>query len=76
MVNQTTIGTRVRLRDHPVGVRLRSFAGTISRRDDWDGYVIVRLDEPATYFRADGTTENLTEIVEACDNLIIEPADD
>jgi hypothetical protein len=78
VVNQATIaiGTHVRLRDHPVGVRLRSFRGTVARPDDTDGYLVVRLDEPAIYFRADGTTENLSEIVEARDNLIIEPADD
>jgi hypothetical protein len=71
VVNQATIaiGTRVRLRDHPIGVRLRSFGGTIARRDDSDGYLVVRLDEPAIYFHADGTTKNLTEIVEARDNI-------
>ena len=78
MVNRPAIaiGTRVRLRDHPIGVRLRSHAGTISRPDQWDGYFIVRLDEPAIYFRADGTTETLAEMVEARDNLIIKFADD
>jgi hypothetical protein len=78
VVNQATIaiGTRVLLRDHPIGLRLRSFGGTIARPDEPDGYLVVRLDEPAIYFHADGTTENLTEIVEARDNLIIEHADD
>jgi hypothetical protein len=78
VVNQATIaiGTHVRLRDHPVGVRLRSFGGMIARLDEPDGYLVVRLDEPAIYFHAEGTTENLAEIVEARDNLIIEPVND
>ncbi|HZR98009.1 MAG TPA: hypothetical protein VFE37_04840 [Chloroflexota bacterium] len=34
------------------------------------GYYFVRLDEPATYYRADGTTEPLPVIREADDNLL------
>lgn len=73
MVHQTAIakGTRVVLRDHPIGVRLRGFAGTIARADDWDGYVVVQLDEPAVYLHSDGSAEDISEIVEALDNLII-----
>jgi hypothetical protein len=67
-----TTGTRVFLCDHPIGVRLRAFGGTVVRPDhEFDGYVVVRLDEPATYFRADGSTKVLPEIVEARDNLIV-----
>jgi hypothetical protein len=67
-------GTHVLLRDHPIGVRLRAFGGTVARPDaEYDGYVIIRLDEPATYFHADGSTEELAEIVEAIDNLIVQP---
>lgn len=78
MVHQTAIatGTRVVLRDHPIGARLRGFAGTVARADDWDGYVVAQLDEPAIYPDPDGSTEDLPEIVEALDNLIIAPASD
>lgn len=78
MVHQTdiAIGTRVRLRDHPIGVRLRSFTGTITRPDEWDGYVVVRLDEPASYINADGTAEDIYEVAEARENLTIQSTSD
>jgi hypothetical protein len=37
---------------------------------DNPGYYFVRLDEPGTYYRADGTTEPLPVIREADDNLL------
>jgi hypothetical protein len=37
---------------------------------DNPGYYFVRLDEPATYYRADGTTEPLPVIREADTNLL------
>lgn len=74
MVSQTTLKpqTRVRLRDNPFGVQLRSMSGHIEYQQLSDGYYVVRLDEPAIYFHADGTTEDLLEICEAGDNLIVE----
>jgi|RhiMetdeSRZDD1v2_1073273.scaffolds.fasta_scaffold2927432_1 hypothetical protein len=64
------IGTRVRFRDHPFGVRLRSYTGTVVRYDSYSGSCIVRMDEPATQFLAKGRQEDLPEIREASDNLI------
>jgi hypothetical protein len=69
-------GIRVRLRDAPFGVRLRSLTGVVEQFDSSEGYCIVRLDEPAMYIHADGTEENLPAICEAGDNLIPEPHDD
>ena len=68
-------GTRVRLAGDVVGVTLRSPHGSVVRPDMYDGYYIVRLDSPAIYHHADGTTDDLHELVEAIDNLIVlEPA--
>jgi len=39
------------------------------RPDEWDDYYIVRLDEPAIYHNADGTTRDLPEIAQMVDNL-------
>lgn len=73
MVSDVTLKpkTRVHLRDHPIGVRLRSMRGCVERFDPDDEYYLVRLDEPATYFHADGSTEELDVIREAGDNLIV-----
>lgn len=74
MVSQTTLKpqTRVRLRDNPFGVQLRSMSGYIERLELSSGCYIVQLDEPAIYFHANGTTEDLPAIREAGDNLIVE----
>ncbi|MBA2452750.1 MAG: hypothetical protein H0V47_06240 [Chloroflexia bacterium] len=74
MVSQTTLKpqTRVRLRDNPFGVQLRSMSGYIERLELSSGCYIVQLDEPAIYFHADGTTEDLPAVREAGDNLIVE----
>ena len=65
-------GLRVQLRGDGGSFRLVKGTGTVIGPDPrWDGYWVVRLDEPATYFSADGTTEPLTEIVQADDNLFV-----
>lgn len=76
MIDHQTLrpGTRVRLREHPIGLLLASFSGTVVRPDAlWDDYYIVRLDEPA-YERPtqpDQPATKLYEIREAADNLEI-----
>lgn len=65
-------GTRVRLRDAPFGVRLRSLTGVIEEFLPSEGYYLVQLDELAIYFHADGIEEELSTIREAGDNLIPE----
>lgn len=64
-------GTRVRLSGDVVGVTLRDAHGSVVRPDMYDGYYVVRLDAPAMYHHADGTNEDLHELVEAIDNLIV-----
>lgn len=65
-------GTKVRLRDLPIGVTLRTLGGMIEQREfDDDDYYLVRLDEPATYHNTDGSTEELKVIREAGDNLVV-----
>lgn len=66
-------GTRVRLRYKPTAVTLRAPEGTVERQDQWDDYVIVKLDEPAVYENADGSTEPLHEIRVMVDNLVVIP---
>ena len=66
------VGTRVRLRSAPHVVDLRSDTGQIVRPDIWDGYYIVRLDQPARYLASDGAIEELTEIREAADNMDVQ----
>jgi hypothetical protein len=64
------VGTRVRLRAEPIAVTLEGTTGTIQAPDpDLEGYYLVRLDTPAVYRRADGSTERLPVIREAWDNL-------
>jgi hypothetical protein len=47
----------------------------VVRPDVYDGYYVIHLDVPAIYHRADGSTEELEEIVESHDNLaILDPA--
>ena len=62
-------GTRVQVRGTPSGLTLVVPTGTVVGPDpDWDGYYIVRLDEPARYY-CRGADEPLDEITEAADNL-------
>lgn len=64
-------GARVRLRGRGASFTLTADTGTVEQSDpDNPGYYFVRLDEPATYYRADGTTEPLPVIREADDNLL------
>ena len=64
-------GTRVRLRAPTWGLTLRSDIGTVVGPDEDDGYYVVRLDQPALYDHGTGQLEELTEVVEASDNLDI-----
>jgi hypothetical protein len=68
-------GTRVRLAGDVVGVTLRDTLGSVVRPDLYDGYYIVRLDSPAIFHHADGSTEDIDELVEAFDNLTIVDSD-
>jgi hypothetical protein len=48
--------------------------GTVVGPDPrYEGYYVVRLDTPGTYYLADGGTEPLPEVVEADDNLVVLP---
>jgi hypothetical protein len=67
-------GTRVRLRGGLPMTRLVSDSGYVVRRDIWDGYVVVRLDQPALVTDADGETA-LGEIAVASDNLVVMAVD-
>lgn len=64
-------GTRVRIGSKATAVTLRAAEGIVARQDQWDDYVIVRLDEPATYENADGSTASLAEIRVMIDNLVV-----
>jgi hypothetical protein len=64
-------GARVRLRGRGPSYTLAADTGTVEQPDPENpGYYFVRLDEPATYYCADGTTEPLPVIREADDNLL------
>jgi len=65
------LGTRVRVTAKPIGVTLVRPTGMIVGRSKWEGYYLVRLDEPGIYHRGDGTDEPIDEIVEAPDNFAI-----
>jgi hypothetical protein len=70
-----TIGTRVRFKGNPSGITLRSDTGEVVRTDRQDGYYIVRLDEPAIVHDVPDTGQEISEIVEAAENLdVIKPA--
>lgn len=62
-------GIRVRLRSSSHVLKLQGDTGEVIRADDDDGLYIVRLDWPAKYVRADGSTEELPEIREYSDNM-------
>ena len=69
-INRTiSIGTRIRIKGNPSGIQLRSDTGEIVRFDEQDGYVIVRLDDPALVYDVPDTGEEISEIVEAIENL-------
>lgn len=51
---------------------LQSDLGEIVSIDHyWDGFYIVRLDQPALHHNPDGSIEECAEIREAVDNLTI-----
>jgi hypothetical protein len=69
---QLAPGVRVRLRGRGASFTLAADTGTVVGPDPLaEGYYIIRLDAPATYYRADGATEPLEEIREADDNLMV-----
>ncbi len=65
------LGMPVELKHPNPTVRFKAITGVIARRDKWDGYVIVKLDQPASYERADGEVEELAEIRVADDDLVV-----
>jgi len=62
-------GVRVRVRSAHFLVDLQSSTGTVVRPDTYDDYFVVKLDVPAIYRNADGTTTEPPEICEAFDNM-------
>jgi hypothetical protein len=66
-------GTRVRILgpDSALGVTLATPFGTVVAPDEYQGYYLVRLDEPASYRHTDGYTEQIDEVREFWDNLDI-----
>lgn len=61
------VGDRVRIGGNPSGITLRSHLGVVTGPDpEWQGYYLVRLDEPATDWDTD---EPVAEIVQAAFNL-------
>jgi hypothetical protein len=63
------VGKRVRLRSASHVLTLRSNTGRVVGRGRWNGYFIVRLDEPATYDNGVGRPYELREIVQDIDNM-------
>ncbi len=67
-------GTRVRLRDEPIPMKLDALTGSVVGPDKYGCY-LVRLDRPGRYYYADGRVEELEVIREMWDNLLpLEPA--
>ena len=66
-------GMRVRLRAPTWGLTLRSDLGTVVRPAEDDGDYVIRLDAPALYDHGTGPPEELTELVEASDNVDVIP---
>ena len=68
-------GQRVRLRPPLIEVELASPLATVAREGDYDGYYVVRLDEPARYYplgqATSGEFEEIVELVESSDNMDI-----
>lgn len=69
MFETLTPGTRVFIPYSCPCLTPQSHTGTIIGPDKWDGYYIVRLDQPAQYLEADGRVTELAEIREAEDNM-------
>jgi hypothetical protein len=70
-----TQGVRVRVPSRGAAHVLTVTTGTLLGPDPLNpGYYRVRLDQPGTYYRADGAAEALPEVVEADDNLEVLPA--
>lgn len=68
-------GMRVRLRAPSAGLTLRSETGTVVGPDEYDGYYVIRLDQPALYDHGVGEPQELTEVVQASDNVDILDSD-
>jgi hypothetical protein len=66
-------GDRVRLTAPSPVLALQADTGTIVRADKFDGYWVIRLDEPADYRDAIGRTITLSEIREHESNLELCP---
>ncbi len=69
VVDRPRPGQRVELQGDPIGVTLTTRTGMVVREDEWEGYYILRLDNPAIYHHPNGETEPLFEIREAEDNF-------
>jgi len=68
-------GRRVRVPSRGAAHVLTNRVGTIVAPDPLnEGYYIVHLDEPGTYYLANGETEPLPDVTEADDNLELLPA--
>ena len=65
------IGTRVRILGPQtvLGVTLATPFGTVVAPDEYLGYYLIRLDQPATYQDPDGHTEQFDQVREFWDNL-------
>jgi hypothetical protein len=70
---EIAVGARVRWRAPSPLVELRADTGRVVRPDEWDGYYIVHLDQPALYHERDGQVRELVEIAEAGDNMDVLP---
>jgi hypothetical protein len=62
---------RVRLRAPSAGLILRSDTGTVVGPDEYDGYYVIRLDQPARYDHGVGEPVELNEVIQASDNMDI-----
>ncbi len=71
-------GTRVRILgpESALGVTLVSPLGTVVGPDEYQGYFLVRLDQPGTFLHPDGRREQIDLVREYWDNLqVVEPAE-
>lgn len=64
-------GDRVRLRAPAWGLTLRADTGTVIRASEDEGEYVIRLDAPALYDHGIGEPVELSEVVEASDNVDI-----
>ncbi len=68
--SEDLVGVRVRVHAASHVLRLAADTGQIIRPDTlWDGYYIVRLDQPASYDNGVAPPTRLSEIRLAIDNL-------